>query len=35
MKNPKTVPQNRPEAGLFHGRHSGRDSLWGGRLEQR
>jgi hypothetical protein len=35
LKNPKPDPQNRAELGLFHARHSGRDSLWEGRLEQR
>src|SRR4051794_33652940 len=34
MENPKPDPQNRPEAGLFRGRYSGRDSLWGGGLER-
>jgi len=35
MENPKPIPQNRPEAGLFRGRYSGRDSLSEGRLEQK
>jgi hypothetical protein len=35
LENPKPVPQNRPEAGLFTGSKFGRDSLWGRRLEQR